>query len=335
VPDLFEDIKIVVDRSDLETCASCPMQMRLKRDTKNVVGHIAHVGEACHVAISQTIQHYIDSVDGGEILRAGDIAERIDLNLRHARPDVQVDAIEACKPSVWAIARTLHETDPDNILRFDGGQGKRCGQLSWESSDGIVVTTEFDLLRATESIQVLREDDWKGGWKQHGISDVAKSFQFNLHAVLAFENYPDVQRLDVHVWDLRRSGYEPPSVQFYRRKLDQYRALIETAGHIYIDNDQIPLEKVAAWPAVEKCRICDVSVNCPVAEREVAADPVARAVQFVALEAKYEAIKTLLMADIEKNGGRPIETPSGDKVEFSFTDKPKRTFKLKSAKESK
>jgi hypothetical protein len=79
----------------------------------------------------------------------------------------------------------------------------------------------------------------------------------------------------------------------------------------------------------------EVSDNCPVAEREVAADPVARAVQFVALEAKYEAIKTLLMADIEKNGGRPIETPSGDKVEFSFTDKPKRTFKLKSAKESK
>jgi hypothetical protein len=335
VPDLFEDIKIVVDRSDLETCASCPMQMRLKRDTKNVVGHIAHVGEACHVAISQTIQHYIDSVDSGEILRAGDIAERIDLNLRHARPDVQVDAIEACKPSVWAIARTLHETDPDNILRFDGGQGKRCGQLSWESSDGIVVTTEFDLLRATESIQVLREDDWKGGWKQHGIGDVAKSFQFNLHAVLAFENYPDVQRLDVHVWDLRRSGYEPPSVQFYRRKLDQYRALIETAAHIYIDNDQKPLADVPCWASTEKCRICDVAARCPAVDRPLPEDDGELLRKLIAIDAHRDAVESELQARVTRRGGKPIVTDDGDSFGKYGTEKPRETWKVKAAKDSK
>ena len=44
--DLFDEFaasKILIDRSDLETCANCPMQMRLLRERKRTVGNAANV----------------------------------------------------------------------------------------------------------------------------------------------------------------------------------------------------------------------------------------------------------------------------------------------------
>jgi len=325
---LFDEPLEIVDRSSLELALVCPMQMHLKRETAGVVGMAAAVGEACHVAISKTVQHYIDSIDAGDMVRPSDLADRLNLELLHSRPDVQPEAIEACRASVWAIARTLHDTDPDNILRFDGGQGKRSGQMAWDARDGFRVTTEFDLLRATESVQKLREDDWKSGWGMHTTESVARSFQFTLHAVLVFENFPAVQQLDVVVWNLR-TGRPLPSVQFYRSKLQQYQALIQSAVDVWIEHDTNAIERVPCWPATEKCRICDVAARCPSYSRPVPLDDSEAFTAMIAVEANLKARQDDLAARVVKNG-KPILSPDGKEEFGKFgAEKPTQTWKVR------
>lgn len=320
--DEFKATKILIDRSDLERCAECPMQMRLLRERKRVVGTAANIGQEVHDAISKTIASYIDA--GGMISRS-DLADELTRNLQFTRPDVQPQAIEAAKAVVWAVARMINETDPDAILHFDGGEGKRSGQFAWDIDDDVRLTQEADLVLGTASKEVLRVPDWKSGRGVMDIDDVRDSFQFQELSVLIFQTYPDVQRIDVVVCNTRQ-GFPLPPVHFHRSKLPQYIARLRTAVNAWVDNEEKPLEQVACWPATEKCRLCDAAIDCPAAEWELKADPADLFRQKIAAEAKVAAIEEVLQAAVAK-AGAPVRTPDGDCYGKRGAEKPRETWK--------
>ncbi|TXH51488.1 MAG: hypothetical protein E6Q97_18320 [Desulfurellales bacterium] len=331
-PDLFAETTVTVDRSALESAANCPMQMRLKRESPNVAGNAAAIGQEAHDAISRTISDYIEATDGGEIWRAGEVHERLVQHVQNSRPDVQPEACEALKAAAYAIARTIAATDPDNILKFDGGDGDRSGMVAWEPFEGFTVATELDLCRATESKQVLDIDDWKSGWGHWTTSDVARSFQFTTQAVCAFHVFHEVQEINVRVWNLRH-GYPLQPVQFYRRRLEQYQARVRAAVDVWTRYDSCDLADVPCWPTVEKCRICDCAARCPAASHDFGADPRDWLRGLIAANAKAEALTEALKGAVAANGGRPIVTPDGDCFGKYGAEKPRETWKVKPAVE--
>jgi hypothetical protein len=266
----------------------------------------------------------------GELAEAIRGGEKAGGEINYARPDVQPAAIEALRPAIWTVSNIVATQSVGNILRYDGGDGKRTGQVAADLDANVRLTAEMDLLLSTESTEVLRLYDWKTGRGTSDIGDVKDAFQFQFYCWLLFQEYPGVNRVDVVVANTREGRALPP-VHFYRSKLPEYLGRITTAVNAWTDNEEpVPLEKVAAWPSVEKCRLCDAAVDCPVAEREVAMEPVGVLLQVIALDARRDKLEELLKAAVTKSGG-PIRTPEGDCYGKFGAEKPRETFKVKAA----
>lgn len=325
--DLFTDYKMTVDRSTLEAYSDCPMQARLSIVSDGVIGIAATIGEEGHKSISRTVTWYLD--DWTNVSKR-DVAARLELELQQARPDVQPHVIEAFRPMVWPFAAMLIELTGEHILRYDGGPGERSGQLSWECGE-FLLTSEDDLLIATQSKQVLRSHDWKGGWGFYDIDDVAKALQFQKRAWLTLNNYPDVEVLEVAVWNARK-GQRLPYVQFTRTKLPQYEARIKSYLNVLADYESAPLDKVPCWPSTEKCRICDVSARCPAYSRPIPLDDSEAYAAMLAVEANLKARQDDLAARVAKNG-KPIVSPDGTEEYGKFgAAKPVESFKSRKRK---
>lgn len=324
--DLFSTFKMTVDRSTLEAYSECPMQARLSADSKGVIGIAATIGEEGHRAISRVVTWYLDVwADCSK----RDVAGRLELELQHARPDVQPQVIDAFRPMVWPFAAMLIELTGDHILRYDGGEGERSGQLACECGE-FLLTSEDDLLQATASKQVLRSHDWKGGWGFYDIDDVAKALQFQKRAWLTLNNYPECDVLEVAVWNARK-GQRLPYVQFPRSRLPQYEARIKSYLNILADYESAPLDKVPCWASTEKCRICDVAARCPAVDRPLPADDGELLRKRIAVNAHLGAIDAELQARVTRRG-TPIMTPDGDEYGKFGAAKPTMTWKVKPGK---
>lgn len=261
---------LTADRSTLERHATCPAQARfVECGLVNDASQIADTGEAVHQAYGAGVRAYIDLANEGEVMRAGMLADIIRTELRQARPDIQPDAIAAAGRSVWSFAQFIADVHPMNVLRYDGGEGEHSGQLAWDLDGlGVRVTSELDLLLATESKAVLREVDYKSGWRRWSVSEVAKSFQFQTHGWLVLQNYPEVECLEVQVWDTRRNDVTYP-VAFERCDLPNWHARIASAaGYFYQHRNTLPAD-APVWPAADKCPTCPAAALCP-ASREAA-----------------------------------------------------------------
>lgn len=317
---------VTVDRSTLERYSVCPAQARLI-DSGLVLNEssIAAAGQAVHDAFSQTIAAYIDEPD----MYASELAERAMSALRSARPDVQPEAIAAGRPAVWAWAKMLASHSPANVIRFDGGQGDRSGQLARDHVCGDVtlrITSELDLLLATPAKQVLREIDYKSGWRRFSIDNVASSFQFGLHAWLVFENYPEVEALEVQVWQTRSNNLTYP-VTFDRSRLREIDTRIRSAAGEFVRWRNSKPQDVPTWPAVDKCPTCPAAVLCPASLHcgHLSADPGKFIDDMVALKAELDAREELAIAHV-KATGKDIVSPSG--AAFGY-DKPVKSRKTK------
>lgn len=296
----------VVDRSTLERYACCPAQAAfIAAGLVNTSSHIASAGEAVHQAFGSVIASYIAS---GGVIRTGELADELFMELRQSRPDVQPEAIRGMRSSAWAWCQYVNKLHPDNILRYDGGTGTRSGQLAWDlPSLGLRLTAEVDLLHTSPSPVLLCEVDYKTGWKLHGAQDVRDSFQFQMHAWLVLNNYPDVQALQVSVWNTRSNRRTWP-VEFTRADLPAFSTRIQTAAGEWWKYRSVEPAKCPTWPTVEKCGICPAARLCP-ASGEVDT-PEAMVDQLVAVEAKADAIRKHLGAIVDVSGD--IVTPAGN-----------------------
>lgn len=291
-----------IDRSTLERYATCPAQARIVASgVLNRGSRLAEAGEQVHLAFGAMIADYMAR---GGFVNPGELADECWLQLRGSRPDVQPEAIRGGRASVWAFAKYIQALHPENILRYDGGHGERSGMLAHDMPElGIRLVSELDLLHATASPEVLAEIDYKSGWKLHSAESVSDSFQFQLHAFLVLNNYPDVACLRVRVWNTR-SNTQTYAVDFRRDRLAEISTRIRNAAGEWFRWRDAPVESVPTWPLVDKCRICDAASRCPASGHaaDVAKDPQGFLVQMVAVSAKLDAMHDLATAWADANG---------------------------------
>lgn len=309
------------DRSTLESWAKCPMQAKLKEDAGiNSVGEIAEVGEQIHQAIGRALAIHIDENCG---LSPTELTDVLMSEVRMSRPDLQPDAIEGLWRSSYKWARFICEQPQNAFLRYDGGEGDKSGQLSHDIAKEYRITSELDLLLATRSEEVLNEVDYKTGHKMWTAEDVGKSFQFQFHAILVFQNYPTVNALNVTIWNTRfnKRSY---TCEFQRSNLTEYESRIRSAIQVFENNWN--KSEPETWPSREKCGMCDVAAKCKTADRdfvELDTDPAEFLAETIRQVEVTDARKKLMSKHVDKTG-KDITTSEGD----SFgNNKPKTTRK--------
>lgn len=261
-----------LDRSRLQNYATCPAMARFIETGKVLSSsRAADIGNEVHAAFSEATDEYVTS-DG--ILNPRDLVDVAMGRLLRARPDVQPDAIDAAKYSLWNWASILSDVHPSNVLRYDGGKGGRSGQLTHNVQWlGVAITSELDLLYSGPSKQVLHEIDYKSGYTSFSATAVAKSFQFQTHAYLVFHNYPEVSELEVSIWETRGKRPNPP-VTFRREDLNQYEMRIMTAAQLWKQWHTTEPAECPAWPDAEKCGMCRAARFCPIQPpKSCVADP--------------------------------------------------------------
>lgn len=331
----------LADRSTIENYGTCPAMAAAVRDgLVNNNSGAATGGEEIHKAFGAAVTAYLNA-DPQSYSIPNDIADEMASVLRSSRPDVQPDVMESARYTCWPWAKFITGLHPENILRYDGGEGARSGQLSYPMEGlGITLTSELDFLMSTDSPVVLKEIDYKTGWKKYGIDEIAKRFQFIVHAVLVLFNYPEIEALQIAVWEPRRGGMSYP-VLFPRKRLDEYETLVRNVAGQFVQYRKTPFAECPTWPAEEKCSICPAAAICPAAGHpavDVASDAPGYLLQLYAIQQRADAMEKSLWAHREKTG-QDIIAEGG--ICFG-RDKPKKEVKppkplytLKETKEPK
>jgi CRISPR/Cas system-associated exonuclease Cas4 (RecB family) len=306
-------------RTTVQNYATCPL-MGWLLENRRVIDSSTDTasGSEAHDAFSEVVAEYVAS--GGEMNR-GEIGDMLVGYLRQSRPDVQPLVIESVKRSVYEWSQFIHGITASNILRFDGGKGSRTGQIGKDVPHlGLCATTELDFLHAGPAKEMLHIVDWKTGRYMHTAADVKESFQFAYQAWLTLENYPDVQAVEVRVWNTRlnRLTY---GVEFLRNDLPAIEQRMIKSLSIYAQHTvaESP-EKIPAWPTAEKCGECRASIFCHATPpNEVENDPVAFLLAMHAQEQRLKAMKKAAAAYVTRTA-QDIVTGDGSLC-FGF-DKP-------------
>jgi len=291
---------VVLDRSTVERAATCPWQAHAIDSGKvKAVGVLAESGEEVHKAFGEVLHSWIDSRGA---MSPTDLRQDVDQAVRFARPDLQPEAIRAIQGAVWSWSQMVYAIHPSNILAFDGGEDiGRSGQLAIDIPDmGVRYTSELDLLYQGDCPDVLEEVDYKTGWKDWAPEDIRDSFQFQSHAVLALEKYPDRKALRVRVFETRsrRLTY---GVIFPRERMHDWKMRIRSGIDAWRVSQQ---ENPPTWPTVEKCSICPAAALCPVSDlpmRQLADDPAQFVRDLVAVEARAEAMRKLAAGWVDEH----------------------------------
>ena len=322
---------VLLDRSTLERYAACPAQgLFAEKHPELCGGPAATAGQEAHEVIGWALGEWISS---GEIP-----ADNMEANARMARPDVQPDVLDSIRPVIWSITKLCRTRNPADILRYDGGEGERSGQLATEllpatdTRGHVLFTAEVDLLMATVAETVLRVIDWKTGRKDFTYTAVAGMFQAAAYSTLVHDNYPDVQRVEFQICQTRKNRWTAP-VAFTKRDAADMRGrllqAVEIRRRALAVAETCP-SNVDAWPAAEKCRICPCLMQCPFLDgtpRKIASDPVAfaRMQQIIDLQAAED--HKALAAWVDTHG--PIEWDGGSYGRFPVAKPKKRpcTFK--------
>lgn len=296
--DLFAEAPVLppiyLDRSTLERYTICPF-----RGWAVEAGHVqdtspeAQTGQEVHRVIAEAIGQYATA---GVPLR-----EYLEIEIAKVRADVQPDAIEALQRSIWAIDRLVTGRHPNDVLAYQGGEGDRSGQLAVEllpatrTRGPIIITSEVDLLLAGTTAVEIEEIDFKSGHTPLTSTTVRDSFQFQMHAVLAFAKFPTLELLHTSVF-LTREGWSTPAVTFTRKRAEQFKArLLQAVEHrrqMFAAAEaatakigagfnpkgepeavkawllafmEIPQQQkwLPCWPWKEKCELCPASHICP------------------------------------------------------------------------
>ena len=288
-----------LDRSTVQAWGNCPRQAALLATGKiNHTSHAAALGDAAHQCFGDTVDEYI--ARGDTWMTPSDLKKWVEGAALASRPDVQPEVIAAIKYSTWAWANFICGINHANILRYDGGEGDRSGQLAVEWPElSALITSEVDLLCAGDTPEILEETDYKCGDKVHLEASVKTGFQFHFHAVLVFHNYPDAQELRVRIWNTKKN-LPTYYVSFYRTKLHEYEARVHTAVAQWYQHRHTEPEKCPAWPTQEKCRLCDAAMQCDVSGMARTPEEKMRAI--IATTAKLKLLTDDLTAIVDERG---------------------------------
>ena len=301
----------IVDRSTAERYCTCPLQGVLVEAGKCRDGSpAADSGSAVHDVISGAIAAMLRH-GGWKSERVDDVREFLQAEIKKTRPDIQPDAIKGLRPSVWKLAQYLGERNPEDIMRFDGGEGDQSGQIAWDVDNPPArLTCELDLLTADSPTHAVL-DDWKSGHKLWTPTDIKESFQFGTwYSTLVFLLYPDLESLDVAVWNTRFG--QRVRTTLYRQGVDWRLTRIETA--LLFRRLALEAAEPMTWPDGPKCARCPAIHLCPTAngtdEANVDKDPAAFVRRLAAMDARLKAATKAAKAYVAKHG--PVDL--GDRL---------------------
>lgn len=290
-----------VDRTTLERAQTCPFQAKAISDGRcATVGMLAEAGEECHKAMSEVMHQWIDSHGA---MSKTDLRQDLQVTIAGVRPDLQPEAIRAIAGSIWSWSSLVYTIHPGNILAFDGGEDvDRSGQLAIDFPDlGVRYTSELDLLYQGDCPDVGEEVDYKTGWKDWTTESIRDSFQFQSHAVMALEKYPEWKAMRVRVFDTRHRNLTY-GVHFPRERIYEWKVRIRSAIEAW---SLTARENPPTWPTTEGCSICPAAALCPVADEpmaDLAADPPGFVRKLIAVGARYDAMSKLAAAHVDATG---------------------------------
>lgn len=298
--DEFVEDKPLLDRSTLEGWSICPLQARGKElGLARHVGAAAIVGQQVHDIFSACVSEYVDRRG---IMDVSEVVSFLEEGAASARPDVQPDVLRALAGSRWNWAKWLVGQDASRILRWDGGLDDQSGQLA-APLEGVLVTGEVDLLLTTRFPGIVHLCDWKTGWKDWTIDDVADSFQFAVYAWLVFCNYETVNMIQVRIWKTRFGQWTGCDIT--RADILNLTSRLHSAVQVYRQYHDTVLERVPGWPERDKCAICDVALHCGLADRpsrDINTDPGQFVELMAARESQLDAMREIAASWVDAHG---------------------------------
>ena len=312
---------VLHDRSGLERYDRCPCQgAAVESGAVTDTSRAADSGNAAHDAYGGIVDGFVQGcADARELVEVGLSIARRPMVDGHQRPDIQPDVLEAVRPSLWRFARELVwlpgepvRRNPADVLRYQGGQGERSGQLAVDFIEskpgkaGARLTSELDLLQAGPAENVLCETDWKSGHRPWCATDVRQAFQFRLHNWLVMKNYPDCEALLVRVW-MTRMNRDTGWVRFTRRDAQDTEARLLM---ILMERDEALAALSAGKPPAvnayyDNCILCPAWKKCPLCHQDVAVlmdDPEGFLAETAAVLANLEHRQKLLHAYVAEHG---------------------------------
>lgn len=304
---------VLLDRTELERSANCPLQGRLRADMP--------IHDDNEMSVAGTEVHRVVSIAAGFRQRQGmspsDLRETLHEEAAKARPDVQPQVVFIVRQAAWKIVQLLcynpdgSERHPDDLLIYDGGRDKNSGQLAADirpatkDSGAWRVTGEMDLLLATASAAEVDLADYKSGWRPWTATAVRNSFQLGTcYPWLIFENFPDVQRIIVRVHMLADKSETSPVV-FRRDDAPAMRMRIDSAASLLMQHRRTDVASVPAWPMPDKCILCPVARWCvqnASQDIDLALDPESYLQQYAKLDSRASQMKAKLSLYVRERG---------------------------------
>lgn len=337
----IDDEKLrIVDRSALELYTVCPQQA-VWMDSGVILNETREMasGNAVHDALSLVTREFVDSLSTSDSgfggYRAAELKETLDAYLLTSRPDIQQDAIDAMRASAWSWCKFLSVIHREEVLKFDGGEGSKSGQVSVDIPHlGLRLTSEIDFLHAGPAPEVIHEIDYKTGHKIWSSSNVAESFQFQFHAYLLLTEYPNVKAVEVRVWNTRSNRLTYGVVFDRTRDFSAIENRIMRAATELAKWSGKDPKGVDAWPAVDKCTNCRAACYCT-ASRHIGdqqSNPESLLEGIIHLRAKADA-KEEILKGIVRQTGKDVILPNGDSFGLGKPKgKPRATYAVYSQK---
>lgn len=319
---------IIMGRSELERWQTCPQQAaQVERKLVNTGGELATIGAEVHAIFAEACKaRRVDQ------LRPAELRDLITMRAMQARPDVQPAVIQATKYAVYEFVQILttspengEQRAPEDLIRFDGGDGPMSGQLAADLIAGestIRLTCELDLMLATPSPEEVVVYDWKSGHKHWTATSVRASFQFQFYAYLVLRNYPSVQRVGVRIF-MSAKNETTSLIIFQRKDMFAIEQRIKSAAANFLQFRFTPTADIPTWPELYKCSICDAAMNCPAAFEVEARDDERLVRQLVVIEARAEKIRKVLTAKVRASGDLRFAQGTPEAVAFG-TGKPSK-----------
>lgn len=347
---------IILDRSRLESFATCPMQAYLSilwdvikamADGYQVFPWEKKIYDAADTELlAEMTKVQYQSTDGAMaecgiqihalILRAFEACKN-DLQMV---PQWFVENLPKIKPNMTPMAirhaRHVGEMIADyhvNVIGLEL-QVSLVIVAETDTTPAIVVTTRIDLLGSGKG--GLHVVDWKTGYKRRNNSETLESFQAGFIALLLFsqEEYKDVDT--IHFWYYETMFGTKAYARFDRN--EEHPRLPGLTTEVALKGRALEAVKLfqedckEAWPLPESCAWCDVIRFCPKASigaKEIADDPAAFIDSLVVLEALVKERKKAATLYIKGHGAlegtKVVYTRKLPQERFTggFEDKPK------------
>ena len=349
---------IILDRSRLETYATCPRQgylsvlwdaLKAEAEGYEVLEWEIPKLKSVDAELLGKMKAVVKQSTDGRLAECGtQIHDLIDKAFEACKNDIQmvpewfVDNLPKIKPNVQAMAIRHARHIGDMLADYHVQVIAVEQQVSLiiipatEATPAVIGTTAIDLLGSGKGN--LHVVDWKTGFKRRSNSETADSFQAGMISLLLFEQKEYAEVNTIHFWYYETMFGTKSYAKFERKeehpRLPGLTTEVALRGRVQEAVRLFSQDCRDAWPLPEACAFCDMIRFCPQASmepKELADDPKAYVDSTVVLEALLKNRKRTLTNWIKGHGAvegtkvgytkkKPAERFSGG---FESKDKPK------------